>query len=112
MLKDRGSIKWVSMMLPEHVELLREYHESLHKHEKPVLDEQKYEELNERICEAMEENRPLQFTYYQQGEMKKLAGRVHYVDALKRELRIMSCTDQHHRLKLDDIIEIEYDDHV
>lgn len=31
MLRDRGSIKWVSMMLPEHVELLREYHESLQK---------------------------------------------------------------------------------
>ncbi len=36
MLRDRGSIKWVSMMLPKHVELLKEYHESLDKVKKPV----------------------------------------------------------------------------
>ncbi|MCZ0067612.1 YolD-like family protein [Bacillus sonorensis] len=112
MLRDRGSIKWVSMMLPEHVELLREYHEDLDKVKKPVLDEQKYEEFNDMICEAMEENRPLQFAYYQKGEVSMLAGRVHYVDALKRELRIVSHTDETYVLKLDDIIEIEYDCHV
>ncbi len=67
MLRDRGSIKWVSMMLPEQ-ELLREYHESLQKLKKPILDEQKYEEFNEIICEAMAENRMLQFAYYRQGK--------------------------------------------
>lgn len=49
MCRDRGRIKWVSMMLPVHVKLLREYNESLDKVEKPVLDEQKYEEFNEVI---------------------------------------------------------------
>ncbi|MFF2286401.1 YolD-like family protein [Peribacillus butanolivorans] len=47
MIRDRGRIKWVSMMLPEHVKLLREYNEGLDKVEKPVLDERKYEEFNE-----------------------------------------------------------------
>ncbi|MEC1260406.1 YolD-like family protein [Bacillus swezeyi] len=109
MLKDRGNIKWVSMMLPEHVELLREYHESLQKHEKPILDEQKYEEFNDIICEAMAENRLLQFAYYRQGEVKTLVGRIHYVDALKRELRIVTPADEICMLKMDDMIEIEYD---
>ncbi|MBU8788444.1 MULTISPECIES: YolD-like family protein [Bacillus] len=109
MLKDRGNIKWVSMMLPEHVELLKEYYDSLDKVEKPVLDEQKYEEFNEIICEAMAENAPLRFAYYRQGEVTTLAGRIHYVDALKRELRIVSHTDEIRILKMDDMIEIEYD---
>ncbi|MDN5385984.1 MULTISPECIES: YolD-like family protein [Bacillus] len=109
MLRDRGSIKWVSMMLPEHVELLREYHESFQKLKKPILDEQKYEEFNEIICEAMAENSVLQFAYYRQGEVKTLAGRVHYADALKRELRIVSRADEICILKMEDIIEIEYD---
>ncbi|MCM3210143.1 YolD-like family protein [Bacillus licheniformis] len=109
MLRDRGSIKWVSMMLPEHVELLREYHESFQKIKKPILDEQKYEEFNEIICEAMAENRFLQFAYYRQGEVKTLAGRIHYADALKRELRIVSQADEICILKIEDIIEIEYD---
>ena len=50
MIRDRGRIKWVTMMLPEHVKLLREYNESLDKAEKPVLDEQKYEEFYEINC--------------------------------------------------------------
>ncbi|CAM3796529.1 MULTISPECIES: YolD-like family protein [Bacillaceae] len=107
MIRDRGRIKWVSMMLPEHVKLLREYNESLDKVEKPVLDEQKYEEFNEVICRAMEENITLQFTYYQKGEMKKLVGNIHYIDQLKRELRIVDYLTKKHVLKLGDIIEIE-----
>lgn len=107
MIQDRGSIKWTAMMLPEHVKLLREYNESLDKVEKPVLVEQKYEEFNEVICEAMEENITLQFTYYQKGEIKKLVGNIHYIDQLKRELRIVDYLTKKHVLKLGDIIEIE-----
>ncbi|ASS91820.1 MAG: YolD-like family protein [Bacillaceae bacterium] len=107
MIQDRGSIKWTAMMLPEHVKLLRKYNESLDKVEKPVLDEQKYEEFNEVICEAMEENITLQFTYYQKGEIKKLVGNIHYIDQLKRELRIVDYLTKKHVLKLGDIIEIE-----
>lgn len=107
MIRDRGRIKWVSMMLPEHVKLLREYNESLDKVEKPVLDEQKYEEFNKVIRRAKEENITLQFTYYQKGEMKKLVGNIHYIDQLKRELRIVDYLTNKHVLKLGDIIEIE-----
>lgn len=106
MIRDRGRIKWVSMMLPEHVKLLREYNESLDKIEKPVLDEQKYEEFNEVVCGAMEEKLALQFTYYQKGEMKQLIGNIHYVDHLKGELRIVDNLDEEQNLKLEDITEI------
>lgn len=41
MIRDRGRIKWVSMVLPKYVKLLREYNESLDKVKKTVLDEQK-----------------------------------------------------------------------
>lgn len=108
MIRDRGTIKWVSMMLPEHVKLLREYNESLENVEMPVLDDQKYEEFNEVICRAMAENIILQFTYYQKGKLKKLVGNIHYFDGLKRELRIISHTTEKCILKLEDIIEIEH----
>ncbi|MDQ0213775.1 hypothetical protein J2S13_000169 [Oikeobacillus pervagus] len=109
MIRDRGNIKWVSMMLPEHVKLLREYNESLNKIKKPVLDEQKYEEFNIVVCEAMEENTTLQFTYYQKGESKKLIGHIHDVNLLKNELRIIDSFGQKHSLKLEDIIGIGKD---
>lgn len=49
MLKDRGGIKWTSLMLPEHVKALREFDWDLTKIERPVLEEQQLEELNETI---------------------------------------------------------------
>ncbi|MGE7764657.1 YolD-like family protein [Peribacillus sp. NPDC096540] len=90
MIRDRGRIKWVSMMLPEHVKLLREYNEGLDKVEKPVLDEQKYEEFNEIICRAMEENITLKFTYYQKGEINKFIGNIHYIDGLKENYELLA----------------------
>ena len=66
----------MSMMLPEHVELIKEYHEGLDKVKKPVLDEQKYDELNNKVIRyAMEENKLLQFFFYQKREkIKELTG--------------------------------------
>jgi hypothetical protein len=62
----------VSMMLPEHVELIKEYHEGLDKVKKPVLDEQKYDELNNKVIrDAMEENKLLQFFFYQISEERE-----------------------------------------
>ncbi|MDM5301922.1 YolD-like family protein [Bacillus subtilis] len=89
MIRDRDRIKWTSMILPKYVKFLMEYNKSLDKVKKTVLDDQKYEEFNEIICGAMEENITLQFTFYQKGEMKKLLGNIHYIDQLKRELRIV-----------------------
>ena len=37
-LKDRGSIKWTAMMLPEHVGLLRKLESGQDKVKRPVLD--------------------------------------------------------------------------
>lgn len=109
MIRDRGHMKWVSMMLPEHVKLLREYNENLNKVEKPILDEQKYEEFNEVIYRAVEENVTLEFTYYQKEEIRKCVGTIHCIDYLAKEIRISCLTSTDHTLKLDDIIGIDYD---
>ena len=107
LIRDRGSIKWVSMMLPEHVKLLKEYNESLTKVEKPVLDEQKLEEFNETICEAMEFHHSLHITYYKHGEIKHIEGHVHVVRNIEKELRIIGTDGNNYTLFLDDILEIE-----
>lgn len=108
MVRDRGNIKWNSMMLPEHVKLLKEYNEDLKKVEKPALDEQKYEEFNEVISRAAEEKITLEFTYYQKGKIKKLVGKINQMDSLKKEIHISSKAFNHQILELNDILEIEY----
>src|SRR5690625_6343981 len=90
MFRDRGNIKWVSLMLPEHVRLLKEYKQDLQAIEKPIVDEQKYEEFNTIISQAIEENIYLEFTYYQKGYLKQIVGQVRYVNKLNIELHIIS----------------------
>ncbi|GIP64468.1 hypothetical protein J32TS6_30230 [Virgibacillus pantothenticus] len=40
MVNDRVTIKWTSIMLPEHVEMLEEVWKEQEYKEKPILDEQ------------------------------------------------------------------------
>lgn len=107
LIRDRGHIKWASMMLPEHVKLLREYHRNLNKLEKPILDEHKHEEFNEIISQALTENTRLEFTYYQEGEMIKYIGNINQMDDLTKEIQITDSSGNHHRLSVNRIVEIE-----
>ncbi|MGO0739329.1 YolD-like family protein, partial [Bacillus licheniformis] len=63
-LKDRGSIKWTAMMLPEHVSLLRELESRQNKVKRPVLDLSQIEDMEMVISEAMEFNYPVQFSVF------------------------------------------------
>ncbi|KKI93065.1 hypothetical protein WQ54_06045 [Bacillus sp. SA1-12] len=89
MIRDRGNIKWTSMMLPEHVKLLRDWSEADTYQEKTELDEQQLEQFNEIICLAMEEHKELIFTYYKDHFHHICSGHVHYIDPISHTLRIV-----------------------
>ncbi|KKI91373.1 hypothetical protein WQ54_15225 [Bacillus sp. SA1-12] len=107
MIKDRGSIKWTSLTLPEHVKLLREFDKSFYKMEKPILDEQLLEKINNTICEAMEFNKELVFTYYENGDIKLYIGNIHYLDEIKKEVRILGFHQEIFILKIEDILRVD-----
>lgn len=67
MLKDRGTKKWVAMMLPEHVAGVKEVIEEQNKIEQPVLDEDKLNDIDLLIHEAMEYNQLLKFSLFKDG---------------------------------------------
>ncbi|MED0799222.1 YolD-like family protein, partial [Bacillus inaquosorum] len=46
MLRDQGTIKWTSMMLPEHLTQLKQDLLDVSKIEKPTLDAQPIEEMD------------------------------------------------------------------
>lgn len=51
-IHDRGTMKWVSLMLPEHVEMLKTVF--VERKEKPLLDEQKMVEIDRILKYAIE----------------------------------------------------------
>ncbi|MDR7074226.1 YolD-like family protein [Fictibacillus barbaricus] len=77
MLRDRGNIKWQGMFLPEHVKLLVEYNQVQKKKQRPVLDEQQMELIQETIYQGMEEGRSFCFTYFHNDDYHLLIGKVH-----------------------------------
>ncbi|MFC0188365.1 YolD-like family protein [Fictibacillus aquaticus] len=108
MIRDRGNIKWTSMMLPEHVKLLRTHEEEDGRAEQPHMDEQEQEEWNELLCEAMAENRELRFGYYTGGVICYTEGFVHYLDEIKKEIRIVTASGQRAAIKTAHITEMRF----
>ncbi|MCF6137690.1 YolD-like family protein [Pseudalkalibacillus berkeleyi] len=107
-IRDRGNIKWTSMMLPEHVKLLRDWKEEERIWNRPELDEQKLEEMNEIINEAMAHNQTLSFVYFEDYDYKILIGNIHYADSFRKELRIVDEFGDRLDLKLQNILDIRY----
>ncbi|WP_078553087.1 YolD-like family protein [Bacillus alkalicellulosilyticus] len=110
MIRDRGNIKWTAMMLPEHVELLRELKEEQTRKGKPELDEQKLMEMNDTICEAMVDNEWLAFTYYENYDYHCLVGKVHYFDEMRKRLHIVDYFEEKHLLAIEYIVDVRVHD--
>ena len=107
MIRDRGRIKWTSMMLPEHVKMLREWAEEDSWTEKKQLDEQKLEILNETAAEAMEFGKTALITYFDLNRYKQLTGTIHYFDDLQNEFRIITQSGKVQRVLLETIEQIQ-----
>jgi YolD-like protein len=106
MLRDRGTIKWQGMFLPEHVKLLREHYKGMDNKEKPVLDEQQIELMEETIAEGMEFNQELIFVCFKHNDFHTIVGKVHYIDPYKHELRIIDNIEKLHIVKIDALINV------
>lgn len=108
MIRDRGTIKWTAMMLPEHVKLLKDWMEEDKYQAKPELDEQQLEEMNELFCEAMTTGSEVTITYYDKNQHCLLTGKVHHYHEVKQELQIVDASGEEHYLQLKTIIGVRF----
>lgn len=106
-LRDRGTIKWTSLFLPEHVKSLRNYFANDGYSEQPILDEYEIEEMESRIHFSMEAGEALEFGYWRDGFVSSVVGRVHYVDALTKELRIVGEDGEVVRLRFSELVSVK-----
>lgn len=110
MIRDRGRIKWTSMMLPEHVKLLRDWAQEDEYQKEKQLDEQQLERLNETILEAMEYNHPVSITHYRQRKYELVIGKIHYWNELGQKLHIVDKFGEIHRIQLSAIADVRHAD--
>lgn len=78
-IKDRGTIKWTAMMLPEHVQMLRDWQSEEHRDVRPALDEFDLEALYEEIHLAYRRQCLLEIRVWH-NEVKTYSGKVAIID--------------------------------
>jgi hypothetical protein len=106
MVHDRGSIKWTSLMLPEHVELLKRIWNEDKKVVKPNLDEQELEVLNNQILEAYHQKQFIQIEYYCDNQRLEVRGIINKLDSLHQMIVIKDVTDDIVSIPFRNIFEI------
>lgn len=106
MIRDRGTIKWTAMMLPEHVKMLRDWTEEDTHMVKPELDEQRLEEMNDMLYLALEEGSELLITYYEHKQHRLLIGHVHHYDQVTRKLHIVDKFGTPHYIAIEEVIDV------
>ncbi|MEV9641788.1 YolD-like family protein [Mammaliicoccus sciuri] len=80
--RDRGSIKWTSLFIPEHLELIREWYAEDDYVEKPELDQIDWDNIQEtlevaykRKCETEVQTWKDGKIIYHQGEIREISVR-------------------------------------
>lgn len=109
MNKDRGTIKWTSMMLPEHVERLRKWDETLAAEHKKVLSEWELDTLQETIQHAYQVRKSITLTLFHANRMVKRNGYIQKFEVHKKQL-LLESEDAIYRIDFTSIQAAELDD--
>ncbi|MCT2535050.1 YolD-like family protein [Aquibacillus koreensis] len=107
MVNDRGSIKWTSLMLPEHVEMLQRLWREDKNKQKPLLDEQELEQINEMIHEAYQRHLAISITVYKNNNYKEYKGIISSVVMHNHCLKLKQADDDIVSIYLPEIIDVK-----
>ncbi|GAA0461959.1 YolD-like family protein [Alkalibacillus silvisoli] len=90
---DRGSVKWASLMLPEHVEALQHIWQESEREQPPTLDEQQLEEHLFYLSQAYEEQLTVKINYFKNRQYKEVTGNVMYWSHEQQSIRLQTDHD-------------------
>ncbi|WP_017753502.1 YolD-like family protein [Calidifontibacillus oryziterrae] len=107
MIKDRGTIKWTAMMLPEHVQQLREFWNNDKRVQMPTIDEQQLEVMNDIFQLAYTEHSLLKITYYEAGRYLNTVGYINKINPLTKTLYIVATDGHNMSIHANQIITVE-----
>ncbi|UFU01245.1 YolD-like family protein [Radiobacillus kanasensis] len=107
MIHDRGSIKWSSLMLPEHVEMLRELWREDADQTMPIIDEQKLDEMNELIHDAYNEKHSVKITFFSNQRIHSVCGYISTINPIKASLTVMSDKESLKTISFTSLIDVQ-----
>jgi hypothetical protein len=107
-IRDRGKIKFLpAHFAPEHRALLREMARDELRQAKPILDEYQIEHFENLICSAMEFTYQAVITKWDDGFTYEEKGHVHYLDPIRKEVRMVTADGAAVVIKFEDIVNVE-----
>jgi hypothetical protein len=107
MIHDRGSIKWSSLMLPEHKRKLAELYQEQFYEKKPILDEQKQEEMNRLLMEGEAEDKEIEIVFFRNRGFHRIQGRIKKVNPLSGELEIILRDEGFISINLSEVVDVK-----
>lgn len=105
-IKDRGTKKWTSIMLPEHVKGLKELHEALNKVPKPILDEQTISENEVKLQMALHKDLTVKLKLYDDGHFIDIKGKILLMDSISKSVRLDNDVLEQVKIDFNDIVDV------
>lgn len=109
MIHDRGGMKWTSLMLPEHKRKLVELYQEQFYENKPFLDEQKKEDLNCSLAEALSNHGVIRVVFFHNRGFHSFVGAVEKVNLLTGKLYLVGEEGHSISLWINKIVDIDVD---
>lgn len=86
MIKDRGTIKWTAMMLPEHIQKIKQWKSEACAEAPRTLSEWELEDLQQTINQAFKQHKTVTITTWQEAKYVKWTGTITVLDIELQQL--------------------------
>lgn len=106
MIRDRGIIKWNSLMLPEHVKMLKTWTKEDQFESRHQLDEQQLELFNSIAQEVIVTGKAVRITYFKNHRYEDIEGKMEMYPNLGGDLQITGMEGETIRIPIKDIREM------
>ena len=109
-IKDRGNIKWTSLMLVEHRKKLAKLKKGENDKMKPELAKDELKRLDYLLKKALNENLKIKITYYYKNNFQQWKGVIVKIDSISKQIILSSGENkvgEKKKIELDDIMDIE-----
>ncbi|WP_256846889.1 YolD-like family protein [Paenibacillus sp. Pae108] len=104
-----ANLMWESsrMIIPEHKEAINRHRKESGRKQRPVLDEQRQQDLGYAIGEAMANQRAVTLVLFGEYEDREVTGTVEKVDRQLRRMKVITGPDEYEWVKFEDIVSVK-----